>query len=270
MTDFVNLFYIFATNYYQLTFLKETESILSLFQPVSLNDINEVKLMNRIDRKYWFHISKLNELLEKTAPFYDILEINGQRLMEYKSAYFDTADNFMYLKHHNRKLSRYKVRRRTYLTTNDNFFEIKLKTNKRRTVKNRIQTEFTSNVLKKPEGLFLQEKSPFAEQELTNSLNNQFFRITLIHKDKMDRCTIDIQIKFWNNKGKISFNDLAVFELKRGRSLKSSPMVSILRQIKIRQRGLSKYCTGRAFLDPELKRNAFKPRLRYIERFIIN
>ena len=250
--------------------MKEIKSILSTFNPVSLDEIDEVKLMNRIDRKYWFHISKLNELLEKVTPFYDILEINGKRLMEYKSAYFDTADNFMYIKHHNRKLNRYKVRRRTYLTTNDDFFEIKLKTNKKRTIKRRIATEFNGADFLEKEIVFLNEKTPFKSDELANSLNNQFFRITLIHKNKLDRCTIDIQPRFWNSKGNISFDNLVVFELKRGRSLKSSPMVSLLRNMKIRQRGLSKYCTGRAFLEPELKRNAFKPRLRFIYKYILN
>ena len=250
--------------------MKELKNILSTFNPVSLEEIDEVKLMNRIDRKYWFHISKLNELLEMVVPFYDILEIKGQRLMEYKSAYFDTADNYMYLKHHNRKLNRYKVRRRTYLTTNDDFFEIKLKTNKKRTIKKRIATDFSSAGFLETEGVFLEKKSPFKTTELINSLNNQFYRITLIHKEKLDRCTIDIQPKFWNSKGEISFDNLIVFELKRGRSLKSSPMVSLLRQMKIRQRGLSKYCTGRAFLEPELKRNAFKPRLRFIYKYILN
>jgi len=250
--------------------LKEIKSILSTFNPVSLDEIDEVKLMNRIDRKYWFHISKLNELLEKVTPFYDILEINGKRLMEYKSAYFDTADNFMYIKHHNRKLNRYKVRRRTYLTTNDDFFEIKLKTNKKRTIKRRIATEFNGADFLEKEIVFLNEKTPFKSDELANSLNNQFFRITLIHKNKLDRCTIDIQPRFWNSKGNISFDNLVVFELKRGRSLKSSPMVSLLRNMKIRQRGLSKYCTGRAFLEPELKRNAYKPRLRFIYKYILN
>ena len=250
--------------------MKKIESILSTFNPVSLEEIDEVKLMNRIDRKYWFHISKLNELLEKVTPFYDILEINGKRLMEYKSAYFDTADNFMYIKHHNRKLNRYKVRRRTYLTTNDDFFEIKLKTNKKRTIKKRIATEFNGADFLEKEIVFLNEKTPFRSDELANSLNNHFFRITLIHKNKLDRCTIDIQPKFWNSKGKVRFDNLVVFELKRGRSLKSSPMVSLLRQMKIRQRGLSKYCTGRAFLEPELKRNAFKPRLRFIYKYILN
>jgi hypothetical protein len=47
-------------------------------------------------------------------------------------------------------------------------------------------------------------------------------------------------------------------------------MVKIMRQLNIRQRGLSKYCTGRAFLDPDLKRNLFKPRLRFIDKNILN
>ena len=243
---------------------------MSEFNSVSLDEIDEVKLMNRIDRKYWFHISLLEELLEKIIPYYDILEINQKRLMEYKSAYFDTADNYMYLKHHNRKLNRYKVRRRTYLTTNDDFFEIKLKTNKKRTIKKRIATEFNGADFLGKEIVFLNEKTPFKSDELANSLNNQFFRITLIHKNKLDRCTIDVQPKFWNIKGKISFENLVIFELKRGRSLKSSPMISVLRELKIRQRGLSKYCTGRALLEPELKRNAFKPRLRFIDKYIVN
>ena len=113
------------------------------------------------------------------------------------------------------------------------------------------------------------ENSPFGEVELQNSLNNRFYRITLIHKKKLDRCTIDILPEFWNEKGKTSFDQLVIFELKRGRSLKASPMLVLLKQLKIRQRGLSKYCTGRAWLDADLKQNAFKPRLRFIKKNII-
>jgi hypothetical protein len=250
--------------------LQELNSILNKFNPVSLEEIDEVKLMNRIDRKYWFHISTLNLLLEKIVQHYDILEINGTRLMEYQSTYFDTKENFMYVKHHNRKLNRYKVRRRTYLTTSDEFFEIKLKTNKKRTIKKRIETDFENPELLTSEAAFLAENTPFKSEQLLKSLNNQFYRITLIHKEKKDRCTIDIQPKFWNEKGEISFDKLVVFELKRGRSLKGSPMVKIMRRLNIRQRGLSKYCTGRAFLDPDLKRNLFKPRLRFIYKNILN
>lgn len=250
--------------------MKEINLLLQKFHSVSLNEIDAVKLMNRIDRKYWFHISLLKKLLDKAVEEYDILEINSKRLMEYTSAYFDTEDNFMFLKHHNKKRNRYKVRRRKYLTTNDDFFEIKFKNNKRTTIKQRIRTQFEEPELLETEKAFLQKHSPFAGKPLKNSLNNHFYRITLIHKNKLDRCTIDIQPKYWNEKGKIGFDDLVIFELKRGRSIKNSPMLSVLKQLKIRQRGLSKYCTGRALLDTDLKQNAFKPRLRFIEKIYLN
>jgi len=250
--------------------LSDFKTILSDFNPVSLEEIEEVKLMNRIDRKYWFHISKLNEILEFTLAEYDILEINGQRLMEYQTTYFDTSGNTMYLKHHNRKLNRHKVRKRKYVSTGSNFLEIKLKTNKKRTIKKRIETSFAISAFKSDETVFIKNNSRFNGAELQPSLNNSFRRLTLIHKNKLDRCTIDISLQFWNTNGKVKFDNLVIFELKRGRSLKSSPIVSMLRRQKIRQRGLSKYCTGRSMLEPELKQNAFKPRLRFLYKEILN
>jgi hypothetical protein len=244
--------------------------LLQNFDSVSLTEIDEVKLMNRIDRKYWFHIKQLEAILTEIVLEYDVLEINGHRLMEYRSAYYDTPDNQMYIKHHNRKLNRHKVRRRSYLITGDDFFEIKLKTNKRRTIKKRISTNFKAQAILEAEKEFLAEKTSFISEELNCSLHNHFKRITLIHKDKLDRCTIDIQPRYWNKHGEIGFENLVIFELKRGRNIKYSPMVSLLRKHKIRQRGLSKYCTGRSFLEPDLKRNIFKPRLRFIEKYILN
>lgn len=246
------------------------ESILEKFNPVTLEEIDAVKLMNRIDRKYWFHSSKLIHLLEKTIPYYDVLEINEQRLMEYQTTYFDTPDNEMYLKHHNRKLNRHKVRQRKYCCTDDSFLEIKFKTNKKRTIKERIACDFEPNEFVATESKFINQKTPFDSKDLKPKLNNKFKRITLIHKDKLDRCTIDISPVFWNENGKAKFDHLVVFELKRGRSLKSSPMVDLMRELKIRQRGLSKYCTGRAILEQDLKKNMFKPRLRFINKEIIN
>lgn len=249
--------------------MKDLNSILDKFIPVSLENIEEVKLMSRIDRKYWFHISKLDQLLELTFPFYNILEINGQRLMEYQTIYFDTPENTMYQKHHNRKLNRYKVRQRKYVSTESSFLEIKLKTNKKRTIKKRISTDFSNIGFSALEMDFINDNSAIQGKNLHPSLNNEFNRITLIHKNKLDRCTIDIGPKFWNENKAVMFDNLVIFELKKGRSLKSSPIVSLLRKMKIRQRGLSKYCTGRAMLESGLKQNAFKPRLRFLKNEII-
>jgi hypothetical protein len=250
--------------------LDNFENILNKFDSVSLEEIDAVKLMNRIDRKYWFHSSKLLQLLEHALPYYDILEINGERLMDYQTTYYDTADNAMYLKHHNRKLNRHKVRQRRYYSTEASFLEIKFKTNKKRTIKERIACDFEPNEFIHDYSKFIDHKTPFQSKELEPKLNNKFKRITLIHKDKLDRCTIDISPVFWNENGKTKFDQLVIFELKRGRSLKFSPMVDLMRHLKIRQRGLSKYCTGRAMLEEDLKQNMFKPRLRFLTKEIIN
>ena len=246
--------------------MENIKPIVNKFDSVSLGEIEQVKLMDRIDRKYWFHFSKLQELLKEAMPFYNVLEINDQRLMEYQTAYLDTPDNRMYLTHHNKKLNRYKIRRRKYNSNECSFFEIKFKNNKKRTIKQRIKSDFEIGELQDSESRFLTGCAPFKAVDLQPSLYNQFYRITLIHKQQKDRCTIDLKPKFWNENGKLQMEDLVIFELKRGKSMKSSAMLAILRKLKIRQRGLSKYCTGKALLDPKLKRNAFKPRLRYLQK----
>lgn len=252
----------------QSTVLKEINDIVSTFSSVSLNEISEVKLMSRIDRKYWFHIAKLLPLLESALHYYDVLEIDGQRIMDYQTTYYDTEDNSMYIKHHNQKLNRVKIRQRNYVSTNSSFLEVKFKTNKKRTVKTRIATDFDPTEFIQTELDFIDQKTPFKGEDLYPSLSNKFRRISLIHKQKLDRCTIDITPEFWDENGTSKIENLVILEVKRGRSLKLSPVVSILRKLKIRQKGLSKYCTGRAILDQNLKQNSFKRRLRFINKTI--
>ena len=65
----------------------------SNFSPISLNQMDGVKLMNRSDTKFTFGYSKLASLLEKLIPYYQLLEINGKRIHSYKSLYFDTQES---------------------------------------------------------------------------------------------------------------------------------------------------------------------------------
>jgi hypothetical protein len=248
--------------------LKEIEPILAKFTPVSLHDIEEVKLMRRIDRKYWFHLSKLTEILSQTLSDYYILEIEGQRLMDYQTTYFDTIDGEMYIKHHNGNRNRHKVRKRKYISTDSSFLEIKFKTNKKVTHKNRIGIEFEENEFLTEELEFIENKTPYFGDKLHPVLHNKFKRITLISKKKLDRCTIDIAPSFWDEDKSIKIDNMGIFELKRGMNIKASPIVKILRNLNIRQKGMSKYCTGRALLDESLKQNSFKPRLRFIKEKI--
>lgn len=248
--------------------MKELEPIISKFTPVSLADIEEVKLMSRIDRKYWFHVSKLKQILELTLSDYNVLEIEGQRLMDYQTTYFDSPDNEMYLKHHNGKRNRHKIRKRIYVSTNSSFLEVKFKTNKKITNKSRVVTAFEQHNFVDEELLFIREKTPYEGEKLRAVLNNKFKRLTLIHKNKIDRCTLDIALLFWNGENEVNIKNFGIFELKRGTNLKASPIFSILRNLEIRQRGMSKYCTGRALLEADLKQNAFNSRLRFINEKI--
>ncbi len=244
--------------------------ILSKFKPVTLEDASGVKLMNRIDKKFWFPSSKLEYLLEQLLPMYDVLEVENKRMVVYQSIYFDTSDNQMYLHHHNGFRDRYKVRRRKYETSELGFFEIKRKTNKERTIKKRIEVPFHEGSITEVERQFLCENSPYENLQPQPVLLNSFSRISLINKEKSERCTIDIQLKVKNEKKELALENLAIIEIKRGNLLKSSPLVSLLKELKINQKGLSKYCTGRALLEPSLKINCFKPRLLHLEKKIIN
>jgi len=247
--------------------LKSIENILIAFNSVSLEEaIQKAGLMTRIDRKYWFPLSLLSEVLSDLQSICDVLEVNGKRIINYQTTYFDTPENDMYLHHHNGRLERYKVRKRKYETSPNGFFEIKRKNNRRVTRKIRIESDFDDNEIFPTENEFLADNSPYTKEVLQPALSNNFYRITLISKCRTDRCTIDLQTQFWNARNRYQLDNLVIFELKRSSQLNSSPIVPVMKKLGIRQRGLSKYCTGRALLDDSIKKNAFKPRLRYLEK----
>ena len=220
--------------------------------------------MSRIDRKYWLPANQLIPLLIELLPCYNILEINDIRLMKYQTTYFDTIENQMYLKHHNQSLPRFKVRKRRYESTGSDFLEIKLKTNKKITLKDRIPASFDNLTFTEPETRFLSSHSFIDKENFIPVLNNRFYRITLVHNENIERITLDISPEFWNKTDSVKLKNLAIFELKRSQSLRKSTVISVLRKLNIRNRGLSKYCTGRALLETSIKKNLFKPRIRYL------
>lgn len=93
--------------------------------------------MNRRDRKFIFPFALLKYILEGLETYYDILSISGTCVFSYLTEYFDNQNNAMYLAHHNTKLNRYKIRRRTYIDTGIKYLEIKF---------NRIKDTMKKNV----------------------------------------------------------------------------------------------------------------------------
>ena len=239
-----------------------------LFDPIELKQMDQVKLMHRTDTKYWFHSDHLNELLRTIKDNYFILLIDNQSVQSYASTYYDTNDNRMFTQHHNGKLNRFKVRRRSYLSSGISFLEVKIKSNKGKTRKKRIQTEFGQTMFTESEKEFLSQHIPFEYTDLHPSLNNEFSRITLVNKNFRERCTIDLDLQFQQAERIIPIDNMVIVEIKSDGRGSASPLMLSLRDQRIKSSGFSKYCVGRTLTDPELKRNNFKRKIRSIEKTI--
>lgn len=244
------------------------QTLIEKFDPITLNEMDSVKLMDRTDVKYIFSINKLPNILGKAVKDYRILKIKNERVHIYNNQYFDTDDYEMYSKHHSGKLNRYKIRYRNYDASNVAFLEIKFKTNKKRTIKKRIRNISTSEINKESSS-FIERNSPYKSSELKPVLINEFQRITLVHKSEKERITLDFNISYIN-----SFSDtnrtyylpkLVIGEIKRTGFSNSSDFIAILKSEGIRQSSISKYCIGTALLNDNLKHNRFKPKLIYIK-----
>ena len=112
--------------------------VLAGFPPVTLAEMDGVRLMNRTDTKYVTEESVLAAVLaDARAAGYRVLEVDGERICAYDSLYFDTAALGMFLDHHNRRVPRRKVRTRVYVSSGTAFLEIKRKRNNGRTKKKR-------------------------------------------------------------------------------------------------------------------------------------
>ena len=110
--------------------MNSIDQLKSSFDPISLKEMDGVKLMNRKDTKFIFNEEILPELLEALKDNYNILEISKKRESQYKTMYFDTDDFKFYIQHHNGKLNRHKVRYRQYADVGTTYLEVKFKSNK--------------------------------------------------------------------------------------------------------------------------------------------
>ena len=84
--------------------------LLDKLPPISLSEMSEIKLMNRIDKKYLATIDQLKQLLVMAQGKYMVQQIEGKRYNRYHTIYLDTPDEEMYTMHHNGRLVRQKVR----------------------------------------------------------------------------------------------------------------------------------------------------------------
>lgn len=242
------------------------DAIVSSLHSVTLPEMDRVKLMNRVDTKFIFHNSLLPDIFNEIRDQYSILEIDDKRVFCYDSLYLDTDDYCMYKQHHNGKPRRVKVRYRTYCHTGDVFFEIKQRRNPLRTHKYRIQVDHIPSSPGDEEQKLLHEHGIIFDQELTPKLLVGYKRVTLVAKDGIERVTIDIQLEFDNFLNHVSHEYLSVAEIKQERFSRMSPFVYALRKRNIKEHSISKYALGLIELQTDIKMNAFKSKVTYVEQ----
>ncbi len=250
-------------------------SVLDQMQPIGLDDMKAVRLMNRVDQKYMASVSQLEELLSRVADSYYVQHVAGDPLAPYRTLYFDTEGLCMYTMHHNQKLNRQKLRVRTYRSTDTTFFEIKNKDNKKKTRKVRIPIDVAmfDGALSVPEVTqFVNNNTPYPVDSLHQCLENRFERITLVDKGMSERITIDRGITFHNRATGIEadISKLLVIEVKHEVGAPMSNIERALHDLHVLPRRMSKYCIGTALTDPAAKRNRFKPKLLHIEKIMNN
>lgn len=237
------------------------------YDPISLDEMDRVKLMDRYDFKLLFDINKLHIILNKLQPYYRVLEVKGHRFCSYDNRYFDTPQYTFYLQHHNKIANRVKVRYRRYVESEITFFEVKQKNNKGKTIKERISVPGIPDRIGPQEKMLLSNclKKECVDQ-LIPTLNNRFRRLTLVNQSFSDRITFDLDTEFELNGKSTGIPHLVIAELKQSAHVLDAFKRQLFKDEKIYQMSVSKYVIGSLLLNENLKHNNFKEKLLFINK----
>ncbi len=230
-------------------------NILDTFDTITLGEMDKVKLMDRMDSKYMFTMQMLPQLLDNCKAHYFVTDIGGKKYSSYETLYFDTNDYKLYTQHHSGKLNRYKIRKRTYVESALTFLEVKFKDNKGRTTKDRIKLK--TNELDAKAIAFIEKETPLKAQDLKPSVQINYTRITLVNKALNERITIDLNLTISKDTYSRSFNNVVIAEIKQNKQ-SYSEFTHLMRENRIKEGAMSKYCFGISNLVGEVKKNNFK------------
>jgi hypothetical protein len=246
----------------------QLQALAAGFAPISLDDMDAVALLDRIDTKYVLSTRQLMRALAEIQQEYWMLSINRVRLNPYHTLYFDTPQFDLFAAHASGRAERYKVRSREYCGTHQSFLEVKHKNRKDRTIKERIPTGETVMAFTPELTHWLQQVSPIDGSQLEPKLWNSFTRMTLVSQRSCERVTLDVDIALISADRMISLGGIAVAEVKMDDAHCTSPFIEQMRAQRVRPRGFSKYAVGVAMLYRQVKKNALKPQLLWIEKML--
>lgn len=245
--------------------MSSSQQLIHRFEPITLAEMDAVKLQSRMDTKYVFAEHDLPALLEQLMPEYRLLEVEQQRGTTYRTLYFDTPQLKHFRDHHNGRVFRSKVRLREYVGSPLCYLEVKRKTGRGATDKVRMKVGTIAEELSAEQFAFASEASG-CNEPLLPVLWNHFTRLTLVHRTRHERLTIDQDLRFAAHNSDRELSGICIAELKEERADRGSPFASLMKLRGIRPSGLSKYCTGMLLLGLAPKHNSFKALLLRVSR----
>lgn len=239
--------------------------------PITLDEMKSIRLMKRTDTKFVTNIETLARLLQMCQGHYYAQRIADDPISPYTTLYFDDLERHeMFQRHQAGHRPRTKVRARTYINGGISFLEVKKKDNHGKTRKKRIEVPSIDAVVNDRVGEeFLTERTGYTWDDIRPTVRNYFNRITLVNFEKTERLTIDFDLRFFNYETSLeeSMGRAVIIELKRDGRV-PSPILPLLRELRIHESGFSKYCIGSVITNPGLRVNNFKEKLRDINKKI--
>lgn len=234
--------------------------------PVGLDEVLSVAgLQTRTDHKYLLTPEQFTAMLDGLGGDFSVLEMEGRRLFDYESVYFDTLDLALFRAHRQGRRRRYKVRTRTYLDSQETMFEVKLKGHRGQTVKRRTPhplherhhltreaTSFLAEVLGDEYGV--------TPPDLVQAMVTTYARATLVNVHEGSRLTCDVGLVCAEGETRQPGPDLVLVESKSASG--DAPADRELARMGVRKQSLSKYCIGTALLHPHLPANPWNRLLR--------
>ncbi len=246
--------------------VNRVQPLIEQFQPISLAEMTDVALLDRMETKFVLGGSQLCEALRSLTQSYRVLDINGVRLNHYQTIYFDTDDFALYQQHHNGLASRYKVRARKYVESHLAFFEVKHKTNRDRTVKSRMSIpEIVTDISGEVDD-FVDLHTPFDAESLEPKVWNDYVRATLVSTRYQERLTLDLNVGFHVNGEYSGLPGIVIAEVKQDHRSQRSDFIQQMRRLGVRPAGFSKYTAGVYSLYQGVKINNFKSQIRHVQK----
>lgn len=240
---------------------------LKRFKRIGLEEFGDNRFTERIDRKFPISISEISAVIEGLEDDYDLITPADQEISTIESHYFDTPDYAYFKAHHRGRGRRHKVRFRVYPQTQSAFLEVKRKTPKGKTLKRRIKSGFGHSILNGDHRGFLTKIGISESHYIMPVVEISYKRLSFISKDQSERFSVDFAVEFSDGDREGNFGSMAVIEVKQDR-LQTTPIIKKLREMRIKESSMSKYCLSMCRLHPELKANRFKPVLRNLQELI--